>query len=99
MKGFWRGNGANVSKIIPEAGVRFLSFEKIKTWIAEDPKNLTAGQRLLSGGLAGICSQISIYPLELVRTRLAVSSPGTYRGIADALMRTGRQEGIRGWSA
>lgn len=95
-KGFWRGNGANVSKIVPEAGVRFLTFEKLKSWITEDPAHLSNSQRLLAGGFAGIASQISIYPMEVVRTRLAVSTPGTYKGIVDAVIKTTERDGIKG---
>ena len=36
-----------------------------------------------------------IYPMEVVQTRLAVSQPGTYSGIADALTKIVRLEGPR----
>lgn len=36
-----------------------------------------------------------IYPMEVVQTRLAVSPPGTYSGIADALGKIARLEGSR----
>ncbi len=38
-------------------------------------------------------SQAIIYPLELIRTRLAVSPVGTYRGIAHCARMVLRQEG------
>ena len=39
--------------------------------------------------------QAIIYPLELIRTRLAVSPTGTYRGIAHCAEMVLRQEGWR----
>jgi hypothetical protein len=42
-----------------------------------------------------VCVQGLVYPLELVRTRLAVSPVGTYRGIVHAAKSIYRQEGMR----
>ena len=42
-----------------------------------------------------IDAQGVIYPMEVVQTRLAVSQPGTYSGIADALAKIVRLEGPR----
>ena len=41
------------------------------------------------------CLQAIIYPMELVRTRLCVSSEGTYRGMSDCIRRVLKYEGIR----
>ena len=40
-------------------------------------------------------AQFAIYPLELVRTRLAVCPPGTYSGMIDCFGRIIKQEGWR----
>ncbi len=40
-------------------------------------------------------SQAIIYPLELIRTRLAVSPDGTYRGISHCVSEVLRHEGWR----
>ena len=37
--------------------------------------------------------QFAIYPLELVRTRLAVCPLGTYSGMLDCFMKVATQEG------
>ena len=48
---------------------------------------------------SGVCpfshAQFAIYPLELVRTRLAVCPPGTYSGMIDCFARIIKQEGWR----
>jgi solute carrier family 25 phosphate transporter 23/24/25/41 len=38
-----------------------------------------------------------LYPLDTIRTRLAVSPPGTYYGILHAAYRIRRDEGVRGF--
>ena len=40
-------------------------------------------------------AQFTIYPLELVRTRLAVCPMGTYRGMSDCFRQIVRLEGYR----
>lgn len=41
-------------------------------------------------------SQLLIYPMEVVKVRLAVTPHGTYQGIWDVLRRVMRKEGIKG---
>ena len=40
--------------------------------------HVTIAERFAAGGLAGAASQLAIYPLEVVKTRMAVSPSGTY---------------------
>lgn len=95
MRAYWRGNGMNVLKIIPESSVRFLAYEFLKRSLNGSSSEPSAGAKLLAGGLAGVTSQIAIYPMEVIRTRLAVASPGTYRGMFDAFTSTFREGGVR----
>lgn len=92
---FYRGNGSNVVKIIPESAMKFFTYEKLKNEIAEDPSNIAVHERFLAGAGAGITSQTLIYPLEIAKTRLAVAAKGEYRGIFHCLNRTIRYEGPR----
>lgn len=52
-----------------------------------------AGERLAIGGISGAIAQGTIYPMEVIQTRLAVSPAGTYRGILDAFSKIVCQEG------
>jgi solute carrier family 25 phosphate transporter 23/24/25/41 len=77
LAAFFRGNGANVLKIAPETSIKFVCFDALKAALAHDPANVTAGERFVAGGGAGALAQATIYPLEICKTRLAVSTPGT----------------------
>ena len=55
--------------------------------------SLSPGERFVAGAAAGALAQSVIYPLELIRTRLAICPKGTYAGIADAAARVLRTEG------
>ena len=78
-QGGWRcffvGNGLNVMKIVPESAIKFYSYETCKRLIAttlgcEDKDSIPTSARFLAGGVAGMCSQLSIYPVETLKTRV-----------------------------
>ncbi|KAG0266808.1 hypothetical protein BG011_000860 [Mortierella polycephala] len=104
IKTFFRGNGLNIIKIVPESAIKFYTYETSKSLIVRHLPSLTlrptpqqqggartqhstAGQvpeiatsgRFLAGGIAGLASQFSIYPLETIKTRI-MSSTGRSRG-------------------
>ena len=72
-------------KIAPETSIKFVCFDALKAALATDAANVTAAERFVAGGGAGAIAQAAIYPLEICKTRLAISAPGTYAGIADCL--------------
>lgn len=81
-KGFFLGNGLNVMKIIPESAIKFYSYESCKELFAnilgcEDKDSIPTTARFAAGGVAGICSQFSIYPLETLKTRIMAHQVST----------------------
>lgn len=67
VRGFFVGNGLNVIKIVPESAIKFWAFESAKSVLAratdaEDKNSISVGARFIAGGMAGLCSQFSIYP-------------------------------------
>lgn len=97
IKSFFRGNGANCLKIAPETALKFALNDRIKRSIAggEDTSKMGFFQRLMSGGISGGIAQGSIYPLEMIRTRLGVAPVGTYKGISDCAKQVYTKEGMR----
>ncbi|KAI8645519.1 mitochondrial carrier domain-containing protein [Parasitella parasitica] len=74
-KSFFVGNGLNIMKIIPESAIKFYSYESCKQLMAnifhcEDKDSIPTSARFAAGGMAGICAQFSIYPVETLKTRI-----------------------------
>ncbi|EJD53461.1 mitochondrial carrier [Auricularia subglabra TFB-10046 SS5] len=82
VRGFWVGNGLNVVKIFPESAIKFFSYESSKRFFArywdkvDDPSQISGTSRFLSGGVGGLTSQLSIYPIETVKTQMMSSTAG-----------------------
>ncbi|KAL3284804.1 hypothetical protein HHI36_018944 [Cryptolaemus montrouzieri] len=96
VNGLWRGNGINVLKIAPETAIKFASYEQVKRFIKGDSKeNLGIYERFIAGALAGGISQTAIYPMEVLKTRLALRKTGQYSSIADAAFKIYKNEGLR----
>ena len=93
-RALWIGNGVNCAKITPEMSIKLLIFDVLRQHIAADPDNVSTLERLAAGGVAGAVSQGGIYPMEVVRTRLATADPGTYRGIAHCFKEVHRIGGV-----
>ncbi|KAJ3146786.1 hypothetical protein HDU89_006041 [Geranomyces variabilis] len=75
IRSFYRGNGINVLKIAPESGMKFFTFETMKNAVARaegvnHADYISVPGRFLAGGIAGLISQFTIYPLETVKTRI-----------------------------
>lgn len=95
----WKGNGANVLRVIPVYGLKFAFNDSIKTAVAgPSKKQLDASQLLWVGTLAGLLQTALTYPLETVRTRLTLGPEQgvRYNGILDCFKQMIRDEGWRG---
>ncbi|KAF9446931.1 mitochondrial carrier [Macrolepiota fuliginosa MF-IS2] len=86
---FWTGNGLSVAKIFPESAIKFFAYESAKRAFAQywdhvdDPREISSVSRFLSGGIGGISSQLSIYPLETLKTQM-MSNAGMKRTFLQA---------------
>ncbi|KAJ7047300.1 mitochondrial carrier [Mycena alexandri] len=96
---FWTGNGLSVAKIFPESAIKFFAYESSKRAFAkyidkvDDSRDISGVSRFLSGGIGGISSQLSIYPIETLKTQMMSNAGELKRGTdlakggADALKR------------
>ncbi|KAM4675015.1 mitochondrial adenyl nucleotide antiporter SLC25A23-like [Discoglossus pictus] len=98
IRALWRGNGINVLKIAPESAIKFMAYEQIKKLIRGEHETLRVRERFIAGSLAGAIAQTVIYPMEVLKTRLALRRTGQYSGMCDCARQIMRTEGIRAFS-
>ncbi|KAF5911064.1 hypothetical protein HPG69_001029 [Diceros bicornis minor] len=86
IRSLWRGNGTNVIKIAPETAVKFWAYEQYKKLLTEEGQKVGTFERFISGSMAGATAQTFIYPMEVLKTRLAVGKTGQYSGIFNCII-------------
>jgi len=95
VRSLWRGNGINVLKIAPESALKFMAYEYAKRRLRGDSdREVSIYERFAAGSFAGTFSQTVIYPMEVLKTRLALRRTGQYKGMVDAAMKIYRTEGL-----
>jgi hypothetical protein len=100
ITGLYKGNGANVARVLPVHGLKFGMNDFFKRVVAPGQSNPGTSQLLQAGVLAGLTQQCTTLPLEVVRTRMTVGAtlqpPMVYKGILNCLGTIVRTEGVRG---
>jgi len=84
-------------KIGPETACKFYTFEFVRAELARSRGKdvpLSPLDNFVAGGSAGLCSQTIIYPLEIAKTRLAISPQGEYQGVFDCLSKIVGRESV-----
>ncbi|XP_063051786.1 calcium-binding mitochondrial carrier protein SCaMC-2-A [Engraulis encrasicolus] len=94
IRALWRGNGINVIKIAPETALKFMAYEQIKRIMGSNQGSIGISERFVAGSLAGVFAQSVIYPMEVLKTRLALRKTGQYAGISDCAKQVLRREGL-----
>lgn len=96
VRGLWRGNGINIIKIAPESAVKFAAYDFFKRKIrGPTDRDLLISERFCAGSLAGGVSQTVIYPMEVMKTRLALRKTNEFNGIIDCAKQLYQNGGIR----
>ncbi|KAG1050791.1 hypothetical protein G6F43_006960 [Rhizopus delemar] len=107
IKGFYQGGLVTVMRDSPSYGIYFWAYEGLKRGLDVNETTKEAWKFLLAGGLAGTLSWASIYPLDVVKSRLQMQYEGDsfettrllvidrpYMSIKDCILRSYRSEGI-----
>lgn len=101
----WRGNLSNIVRYFPNQALNFALNDKFNHLFCPFKKDINpykfAFGLLMAGGMAGITSLVVIYPLDFIRTRLAVdfAKKGDKRefdGILDCMRKIYRSDGVGG---
>jgi solute carrier family 25 protein 42 len=101
--GLWRGNGVMMARVIPYAGVSFLTFPKYEAAVKaalgkifgepDGGGDAESGSRIairfVAGSAAGATATTMTYPLDLLRARYAAHGTGTTAAVAVAATATG----------
>lgn len=88
LRGFFKGNAANCLKVAPTKGIQFVAFEAFKRVIFRirhstpdrRTKPLSAVERFVAGGFAGMLAATICYPLDTAKT-LLTAHPERFRSI------------------
>lgn len=99
VRGLYAGLSPNLVGGTLSWGLYFSLYSLAKDVVGGE----TTPQRLAAAGAAGVAAAAATNPLWVAKTRLTLQRnvPGAtgvapYRGLADCLLRTGREEGMRG---
>jgi len=99
----WRGNLVNCLRYAPQQGsaLAFNDFlnNSFPKYDAKSDFWKSFAVKLTSGGVAGALANTVCYPFDFARTRLASDMKqggGQFKGIADCIMTTVKQQGITG---
>ncbi|KAL7271075.1 hypothetical protein RUND412_006192 [Rhizina undulata] len=104
VSSFFAGNGLNIIKVLPESAIKFGSFEAAKRTLAKleganDVNQISPLSRFLAGGIGGVVSQFSIYPIDTLKFRMQCEMvENGARGnklIAETLIKTWKNGGIQ----
>uniref|UniRef100_A0A7S3LMH3 Mitochondrial carrier protein n=1 Tax=Aplanochytrium stocchinoi TaxID=215587 RepID=A0A7S3LMH3_9STRA len=94
----WRGHSLTLTRTFPYAGIQFMSHEKYKKLLlAPGEKHLPPGRRFIAGSLAGTTASVCVYPLEVLRSRMAVQDASKGGGIFYNARCLVRQNGLGGF--
>jgi hypothetical protein len=87
--GLYRGMAITYIRDFPSSGVYFCCYEALKAWLdPPDPRGSARGDAAwamwIAGGTAGCLSWLSVYPLDVVKSRVQASSSSTspYAGVS-----------------
>lgn len=101
LRALYRGNGANVFRLLPDTAFKFLFHDQFKMVFAP-PEGSPLGipEKLATGAAAGMARTLLFHPFDLARVRIATErapagAARTYGGIAGTLRATAQREGYR----
>eukprot|EP00547_Thalassionema_nitzschioides_P007845 CAMPEP_0194209920 /NCGR_PEP_ID=MMETSP0156-20130528/7881_1 /TAXON_ID=33649 /ORGANISM="Thalassionema nitzschioides, Strain L26-B" /LENGTH=325 /DNA_ID=CAMNT_0038937179 /DNA_START=152 /DNA_END=1126 /DNA_ORIENTATION=- len=115
FQALWKGNTATLIRVFPYSGIQFMLFSRLKTWFlnkhaAENEIRKATGrskrewglsptESLISGSIAGICSVLATYPLDMARAQLAVlrnKKDQRNSGLSTILVKNYKERGFKG---
>mmetsp|Transcript_6643 Transcript_6643/g.18539 ORF Transcript_6643/g.18539 Transcript_6643/m.18539 type:complete len:383 (+) Transcript_6643:435-1583(+) len=95
LGGWFLGTGATIAREVPQMAAYFLTYDYVKEKCLQLAGDSYESQAtFMAGGCAGVFQWVITYPLDVVKTRIQASPPGTYRGIWDCAVTSVKAEGM-----
>lgn len=96
LRGVFRGLPVTIFRDLPCFGVYFASYEWMTRSMSKGgPETLTSGKLLLAGGAAGMISWLSLYPIDVVKSRYQADDKFVYKSTWDCVIKSYRLDGWR----
>lgn len=100
FRGLYRGLTITVLRDAPAHGLYFWTYEYMREKLHPGCRKTgqeTLNTMLVAGGLAGVASWISCYPLDVIKTRLQAQTKASmkYSGIVDCFRKSVEKDGCR----
>lgn len=100
VRGCYQGMGATIIRNIPAFGAYFGCFEYMRRALTPPGEKPTLWASFVGGSAAGLGFWASVYPLELIKSRMQADASDKaqrqYRSFMHCLRTTLAQEGVRG---
>ncbi len=97
LRGFFRGNGANVIRIVPFTATQFASYHLFRSIVTDgNVQSISPVNKFWCGVVSGILATCLTYPLDFIRCRLSMQTNNhrVYKGMWDGLTTVARTEGF-----
>jgi hypothetical protein len=75
FSGFWRGNVANMAKVIPLSAITCAVYTQSLGAMGISSPDDRPFLRFCAGAVSGVCATTCTFPLDVIRTRLAAQLP------------------------
>ncbi|XP_043929675.1 mitochondrial basic amino acids transporter [Protopterus annectens] len=99
IRGMYRGMTATFIRETPALGVYFLTYDCLTRYLGCEPEDSYIIPKLLfAGGMAGITSWLSTFPVDVIKSRLqldGVTGVNHYCGMMDCVRQSYKKEGMR----
>ncbi|XP_025046994.1 mitochondrial basic amino acids transporter isoform X2 [Alligator sinensis] len=99
LKGINRGMVSTFIRETPSFGFYFLTYDSLTRYLGcEAEDSYIIPKLLLAGGMSGIVSWLSTYPVDVIKSRLQADGVGgvaQYKGILDCIRKSYHDEGWR----
>ena len=98
FRGTMRGMGLTIARETPSFGVYFATYEFLcKKMQGPDNKPLPMLGLLLAGGVTGMVTWLSTYPVDVIKSRIQGDVIKEYDGALDCFKKTYSEQGIKGF--